>query len=375
MMMREPVTRTRTKVYHHDFETTLNHVQLFEVTAKMKAECTIFTTNQIQKVLKDFKNDEMLQKSVENRLAEKHLLFLHIDKNSNEYDKIKRYQMDVELKMHKRLADVLNNLTKVMFERKIESQLTDVLDCHLKSIGEKREVICTRYDSSSSTLRLSNWNLLEFIELSILHFVLKRKLDRLKQKAEEETKAFIQTIEKGNQQRQESRPLLSKPQNDVVVDVPSNKEQIIVSYFILRVIDFDQIVIVLQVQTKPSLQNPNDCVLTSTTKVVFRDKKEKARSEMAVPIPTQVASVSNKPIEPIPDKLFIKVKEPARNRTKDFCHAFCFVVGVLIVLAGIGVGLFFLVTFKWWIILIKRDCFLQVIVSNYSNCWSGVLIM
>ena len=81
--------------------------------------------------------------------------------------------------------------------------------------------------------------------------------------------------------------------------------------------------------------------------MVFRDKKEKARSEMAVPIPTQVASVSNKPIEPIPDKLFIKVKEPARNRTKDFCHAFCFVVGVLIVLAGIGVGLFFLVTLKW----------------------------
>ena len=79
--------------------------------------------------------------------------------------------------------------------------------------------------------------------------------------------------------------------------------------------------------------------------MVFRDKKEKARSEMAVPIPTQVVSVPNKPKEPIPDRLFVKVKEPARS--KDFCHALCFVVAVLIVLAGIGFGLFFLVTFKW----------------------------
>ena len=48
--------------------------------------------------------------------------------------------------------------------------------------------------------------------------------------------------------------------------------------------------------------------------------------------------------EPTP-KLFYKVEEP--RRTKAFCQAFCFTVGVLIILAGVGFGLFFLVTFKW----------------------------
>ena len=126
-----------------------------------------------------------------------------------------------ELKVNKSLEDILKNLTKDMFEEKIESHLPDVLDCHLKSIREKQEMNCTTtcYDSS----RLTDWNLLAFIELSILLFVLNRKLYplyHLNPKTEEE--AF-------DQQKKESHRLLSKPQVDVVVDVPPNKERSIVS--------------------------------------------------------------------------------------------------------------------------------------------------
>ena len=250
MMMKEPVTRTRTKVYHHNYDTTLRHVepsqfllkkaevtksvvvdetkqkQEYQVTMKMKVECNLFTSNRIEKVLKDFKDfkhNEMLQKSVENRLALKHGILLGSIANSNEFDEKKLYKMDVELKVNKSLEDILKNLTKDMFEEKIESHLPDVLDYHLKSIREKQEVNYTRYDSSSATLRRTDWHLLAFIELSILLFVLNRKLYplyHLNPKTEEE--AF-------DQQKKESHRLLSKPQVDVVVDVPPNKERIIVS--------------------------------------------------------------------------------------------------------------------------------------------------
>ena len=77
MMMKEPVTRTRTKVYHHNYDRTLRHVQPpqfllkkaevtksvvvdgtkqkqeYQVTMKMKVECNLFTSNRIEKVLKD----------------------------------------------------------------------------------------------------------------------------------------------------------------------------------------------------------------------------------------------------------------------------------------------------------------------------------
>ena len=96
-------------------------------------------------------------------------------------------------------------------------------------------------------------------------------------------------------------------------------------------------------EPKRGLQNSNDTVLTST-KVILREKKGKAETDMAIPIKAEVLSVPTQPKEPTP-KLFYKVEEP--RRTKAFCQAFCFTIGVLIILAGVGFGLFFLVTFKW----------------------------
>ena len=243
MMMREPVTRTRAKVYQHEYERSqalqvlLNPTQVIvdETKRKQKSqttthlqvmltkeECKAFTSSQIEKSLKDSQDHEILQKRLEKRLADLDLQIIRVN-NPKDYQGVKQYRDTIESKMSKKLEDILKSMTKQSFERKVGSLLAEVLDCHLKSIAEKREVNCTRFDSA--TLRISDWSLLEFIELSILLFILKRKLDQLKVKAAEETKASV--AEKRNQPDQESHRVIQKPKPKIEA-VP--REQI-VSFF------------------------------------------------------------------------------------------------------------------------------------------------
>ena len=264
MMMREPVTRTRAKVYQHEYERSqalqvlLNPTQVIvdetkqkqksqtttqlQVMKLTKEECKAFTSSQIEKSLKDFQDHENLQKRVQKRLADSHLQLIRVN-NPEDYQEVKQYRDTIESKMNEKLQDVLKSMTKQSFERKVGSLLAEVLDCHLKSIAEKREVNCTRFDSA--TLRISDWSLLEFIELSILLFILKRKLDQLKVKAAEETKASV--AEKRNQLDQESHRVIQKPKPKIQA-VP--REQI-VSFF--KPSFFTSIILILSCRWNPNV--------------------------------------------------------------------------------------------------------------------------
>ena len=259
-MMREPVTRTRAKVYQHEYERSqalqvlLNPTQIIVDETKrkensqtttqlqvMKEECKAFTSSQIEKFLKDSQDHEILQKRLEKRLADLDLQIIRVN-NPKDYQGVKQYRDTIESKMSKKLEDILKSMTKQSFERKVGSLLAEVLDCHLKSIAEKREVNCTRFDSA--TLRISDWSLLEFIELSILLFILKRKLDQLKVKAAEETKASV--AEKRNQPDQESHRVIQKPKPKIEA-VPRAQ---IVSIF--RPSFFTSIILILSYRWSPN---------------------------------------------------------------------------------------------------------------------------
>ena len=183
-------TKTRVRV-EDEIEELRKELQKYEKQQQQERqkECRSFTSSQIKKVWDDSKDMEMLQARVEQVAAEE-----------STHEKVME-QID------QKIETILEKFSLEQFQTRVEIIVPKVLNCHYENI--EMEMRVNAYGCGSSNIyeipsvEEEDGILIEFVDLSILLFILRRKRKHLKKEAEESAKAFSKPIESRSQSSEE----------------------------------------------------------------------------------------------------------------------------------------------------------------------------